>query len=161
MGRFETEWLATGENLAALTDLSGIWIDRVHDRKKPKIIVLDMDSSESPTHGDQEAPPTTGTLAARVTTRSFASTSSATWSVASCAPATSTAPRIGGWFWSRSSSAIEIGTCAATSGGDAAFAKPEIYEFLEAEGYAGVSSTSPWGGARSWSAMPGPRWSRP
>jgi len=41
-------------NLAVLSDLSGIWIDRVHERKKPKIIVLDMDSSESPTHGDQE-----------------------------------------------------------------------------------------------------------
>jgi hypothetical protein len=46
MGRFETEWLATEENLAVLSDLSGIWIDRVHDRKKPKIIILDMDSSE-------------------------------------------------------------------------------------------------------------------
>ncbi len=54
MWRFETEWIATEENLAALTNLSGIWIDRVHDRKKPKIIILDMDSSESPTHGDQE-----------------------------------------------------------------------------------------------------------
>ncbi len=54
IGRFETEWLATEENLAALTNLSGLWIDRVHDRKKPKIIILDMDSSESPTHGDQD-----------------------------------------------------------------------------------------------------------
>src|SRR5688500_15410656 len=32
MGRFETEWLATEANLAALTDLSGTWIDRVHAR---------------------------------------------------------------------------------------------------------------------------------
>ncbi len=54
MGRFETEWLATGENLAALTNLSGIWIDRVHDRRPPKMIIIDMDSSVSPTHGDQE-----------------------------------------------------------------------------------------------------------
>ncbi len=54
MGRFETEWLATEENLAALTNLSGIWIHRVHDRKKPMVITLDMDSSESPSHGDQE-----------------------------------------------------------------------------------------------------------
>ena len=54
MGRFETEWLATEENLAALTNLSGIWTDRVHDRKTPKVIILDMDSSVSSTHGDQE-----------------------------------------------------------------------------------------------------------
>jgi Transposase DDE domain group 1 len=29
MGRFETEWLANDENLVALADLSGRWIDRV------------------------------------------------------------------------------------------------------------------------------------
>ena len=54
MGRFETEWLATEPNLAALTDLSGDWIDRVHGRRPPDGIILDMDSSESPTHGEQE-----------------------------------------------------------------------------------------------------------
>jgi Transposase DDE domain group 1 len=30
------------------------WIDRVHDRRPPRGIVLDMDSSVSPTHGEQE-----------------------------------------------------------------------------------------------------------
>ena len=54
MGRFETEWLATDDNLAALTALSGVWIDRMHDRRPPKMIALDMDSSVSPTHGEQE-----------------------------------------------------------------------------------------------------------
>ena len=29
MGRLETEWFATNENLVVLTDLSGVWIDRV------------------------------------------------------------------------------------------------------------------------------------
>lgn len=54
MGHFETEWLASETNLAALTDLSGAWIDRVHGRRPPDGIILDMDSSESPTHGQQE-----------------------------------------------------------------------------------------------------------
>jgi hypothetical protein len=54
MGRFETAWLATDANLDALADLSGAWIDRVHERRPPDGIILDMDSSESPTHGDQE-----------------------------------------------------------------------------------------------------------
>ena len=54
MGRFETELLATDDNLSALAQLSSIWIDRVHDRNPPKLIVLDMDSSVSPTHGEQE-----------------------------------------------------------------------------------------------------------
>jgi hypothetical protein len=54
MGRFETEWLAADANLTALADLSGAWIDRVHDRKPPDGIILDLDSSESPTYGVQE-----------------------------------------------------------------------------------------------------------
>lgn len=54
MGRFETHWLATEKNLSALVDLSDQWIDRVHDRRPPRGILLDMDSSVSPTHGEQE-----------------------------------------------------------------------------------------------------------
>ena len=54
MGRFETETLALPENREALADLNGQWIDRFHDRNGLKYIVLDMDSSVSPTHGTQE-----------------------------------------------------------------------------------------------------------
>jgi hypothetical protein len=54
MGRFETEWLAIEANLGALADLSGAWIDRVHQRRPLDGVILDMDSSESPTHGQQE-----------------------------------------------------------------------------------------------------------
>jgi hypothetical protein len=54
MGRFETKWLAAGKNLSALADLSGQWIDRVHARCPPRGILLDMDSSVGPTHGEQE-----------------------------------------------------------------------------------------------------------
>ena len=44
MGRFETELLATDENVEALVDMNGVWIDKVHDRHPPKMIILDMDS---------------------------------------------------------------------------------------------------------------------
>ena len=54
MGRFETEVMSEAKNLAALADLSGHWIDRVHARRPVKGIVLDMDSSVSPTFGEQE-----------------------------------------------------------------------------------------------------------
>ena len=54
MGRFETRWLSWPENLAALADLPGQWIEKVHQRRPPRTIVLDMDSSESPTYGEQE-----------------------------------------------------------------------------------------------------------
>ncbi len=45
---------AAPENRDALADLNGQWLDRLHDRKGLKSIVLDMDSSVNPTHGDQE-----------------------------------------------------------------------------------------------------------
>jgi hypothetical protein len=49
VGRFETRWLAASDNLSALVELSGQWIDRVYSRRPPRGIVLDMDSSVSPT----------------------------------------------------------------------------------------------------------------
>ena len=54
MGRFETKWLSRPENLTALADLPGQWIDKVRRRRGPKTVILDMDSSESPTYGEQE-----------------------------------------------------------------------------------------------------------
>ncbi|MCH8111983.1 MAG: IS1380 family transposase [Proteobacteria bacterium] len=54
MGRFETAW-PTGEgNFGALVNLPGAWIDRVHAHRPPRMIILDIDSSESPTYGQQE-----------------------------------------------------------------------------------------------------------
>jgi hypothetical protein len=55
MGRFETNWLARPENLATLADLSGHWIDHVVKRRPRGRVVFDMDSSVSPTHGEQES----------------------------------------------------------------------------------------------------------
>ena len=54
MSRFETEMLATDENMKNLTNLCGQWVDQVDDRIPMKQLILDMDSSVSPTHGQQE-----------------------------------------------------------------------------------------------------------
>ena len=54
MGRFETQWLAAEKQPFGADDLSGRWINLVHSRRPPRGIVLDMDSSVSPTHGEQE-----------------------------------------------------------------------------------------------------------
>jgi hypothetical protein len=45
MGRLQTRWLSRLENLAALADLLGQWVDKLHQRRPPRTIVLDMDSS--------------------------------------------------------------------------------------------------------------------
>ena len=44
MGRFETELLATDANIEVLAGMNGAWIDKVHDRRPPKMIILDMDT---------------------------------------------------------------------------------------------------------------------
>jgi hypothetical protein len=136
MGRFETEWLATEENLAALGDLSGAWIDRVHDRKKPKIIILDMDSSESPTHGDQEGSAYNGHFGCTCYHPLFCFNQFGDLERCLLRP---------GNVHSAEDWRLVFGPVVARYRkrklrryfrADAAFAKPEIYEFLEAEGYA-------------------------
>ena len=54
VGRFETEILSTQDNLRKLMDLSGKWIDKVHQRQPLKELILDLDSSVSETYGKQE-----------------------------------------------------------------------------------------------------------
>jgi len=116
MGRFETEWLATNENLVALTDLSGVWIDRVHDRRTPRTIMLDMDSSVSPTHGEQEGSVWNGHFGCTCYHPLFVFNQFAILSGAPCVPATSIVPMAGGRFWSRSWFGIWDGSCAGASG---------------------------------------------
>src|SRR5450759_2538154 len=54
MGRFETEVLTKPGNLAELTKLSGKWLDRLRERQPMRELILDLDSSVSETYGDQE-----------------------------------------------------------------------------------------------------------
>jgi hypothetical protein len=54
MGRFETQILTQSRNLELLMNLPGEWVDRVHQRKSLKQLILDMDSSVSPSYGNQE-----------------------------------------------------------------------------------------------------------
>ena len=54
LGRFETEVLVSGENLRGLRRLNAAWVDRAMARTRHQRVILDMDSSESPVHGEQE-----------------------------------------------------------------------------------------------------------
>ena len=58
-------------------------------------VILDMDSSESPVHGQQEGAAITATLNASAITLSFCSTSSGIVKQRSYGQATSTVPMIG------------------------------------------------------------------
>ena len=138
MGRFETEWLASDSNLAALTDLSGAWIDGVHERKPPDGIILDLDSSESPTFGQQEGSAYNGHF--RCTCYHPLFLFNQFGDLERCALRPGNVHSAEGWrtvlepvIARYRERAIDL-----YFRGDAAFAKPELYELLEAEdiGYA-------------------------
>jgi hypothetical protein len=135
MGRFETGWLTSEVNLAALADLSGTWIDRVHARRPQTTIVLDMDSSVSETHGAQEGSAYNGHFGCtcyhplfvfnqfgdleRCSLRSGNVHSAADWREV-------LVPVVARY---------RNGMRRRYFRGDAGYANPGIYEFLEAEGY--------------------------
>src|SRR3984893_18168859 len=134
MGRFETEWLAGPENLAALADLPGQWIDAVHKRRQPRVVVLDMDSSESPTYGAQEGSAYNGHFGCTCYHPLFVFNQLG--DLERCALRSGNVHSAASW---REVLEPVVARYRATVKpcdfrGDAAFANPEIYEFLEAEG---------------------------
>jgi hypothetical protein len=138
MGRFETRWLCRPENLAALADLPGQWIDKVQQRRPPKRIVLDMDSSESPTYGEQEGSAYNGHFACTCYHPLFVFNQFG--DVERCVLRPGNVHSADGWR------AVLEPVIARYRGtvkrlyfrGDAAFGNPDMYEYLEAEriGYA-------------------------
>ena len=134
MGRFETEWLALPENLAALTDLPGRWIDTVHRRRPPKMIVLDMDSSESPTYGTQEGSAYNGHFGCTCYHPLFVFNQLG--DLERCALRSGNVHSAADWRNVLEPVVVRYRDAVKRHyfRGDAAFA-PEIYEFLEAEGY--------------------------
>jgi len=133
MGRFETKWLSRPENLAALTDLPGQWIDKVQQRQPPRVIVLDMDSSESPTYGEQEGSAYNGHFGCTCYHPLFVFNQFG--DVERCALRPGNVHSAADWR------AVLEPVIARYRGtvkrlyfrGDAAFANPEMYEVLEAE----------------------------
>jgi hypothetical protein len=134
MGRFETEWLTRPENLAALADLTGQWIDTVHRRRPPRIVVLDMDSSESPTYGEQEGSAYNGHFSCTCYHPLFVFNQLG--DLERCALRPGNVHSADGWreILEPVVSRYRGKGTRLYFRGDAAFANPEIYEFLEVEG---------------------------
>ncbi len=133
MGRFETKWLPTGEPCCARRP------SRPVDRqgkpgRPPKRIVLDMDLSVSPTYGEQEGSAYNGHFACTCYHPLFVFNQLG--DVERCALRPGNVHSADGWR------AVLEPVVARYRGtvkrlyfrGDAAFANPEMYEFLEAEG---------------------------
>ena len=54
VGRFETDVLTHPDNLTALMNVPGQWVDKILQRRPIQKLILDMDSSVSETYGQQE-----------------------------------------------------------------------------------------------------------
>src|SRR4051795_3279379 len=138
IGRFETEVLTQAANLSALADLSGCWIDRVHARRPVKGIVLDMNSSVSPTFGVQEGSAYNGHFGCTCYHPLFVFNQFG--DLERCALRPGNVHSAEGWreVLEPVVARYRERGCALYFRGDAGFAKPELYEQLEAEdiGYA-------------------------
>jgi hypothetical protein len=135
MGRFETEVLTQEANLNALSDLSGRWIDAVHALRPVKVVVLDMDSSVSPTYGEQEGTAYNGHFGCTCYHPLFVFNQFG--DLERCALRPGNVHSAEGWR------AVLEPVVARYRGkvkrrhfrADAAFASPAVYSFLEAEGF--------------------------
>jgi len=136
MGRFETNTLTAFNNISALANLSGKWIDKVQRLRKRPNLILDIDSSESPVHGSQEGSAYNGHFAKtcyhplfvfnqhgdleRCALRSGNVHSADNWQDV-------LEPVIKRYRWT--------GLWRRYLRGDAAFANPELFDYLEANGF--------------------------
>src|ERR1700722_9487792 len=132
-GAVRARWLTAEKNRLTLADLSGQWIDRVHARRPPRGVVLDMDSSVSPTHGEQEMSSGTGITSAPATIRCSCSTHFG--DLERCALRPGNVHSADGWegvlrpVLARYRGKVSRGYFRD----DAGFANPDDYEFLETE----------------------------
>jgi hypothetical protein len=137
MGRFETEVLTQTGNLAALMDLPATWIDRVQQRRATDRIILDLDSSVSQTHGQQEGSVYNGYFECTCYHPLFCFNQHGdlerallrNGNVASADEWRSVLEPVVARYRHRT------GKFTRYFRGDAGFATPEVYEFMEAEGY--------------------------
>jgi len=135
MSVFETGVLTQRKNLKALMNLSGQWIDHLHRRKPLREIVLDLDSSESETYGQQEGSAYNGYFRCRCYHPLFCFNQFGDLERAML--------RTGNVHSADDWRSLLEPVVARYRGqeirlffrGDAAFGQPAIYEFLEEEGY--------------------------
>jgi len=134
VGRFETEILALKENLDGLSKINGEWVEKATEKTPHNRVILDMDSSESPVHGEQEGSAYNGHFRCSCYHPLFCFNQYGDCEGAILRPGNVHSAdrwkellrpivrryenkKVRKYFW-----------------GDAAFAKPEIYEYLEEKG---------------------------
>ena len=134
VSRFETEILAAEDNLEALAAINGAWVGKAMSVTEGKKVILDMDSSESPVHGQQEGSANNGHFLSRCYHPLFVFNQHGDCEGATLRPGN--VHSTDGW---RGLLEPVVERYKDTGKklyfrGDAAFASPDIYEYLEDEG---------------------------
>ena len=135
VSRFETDVLVHPDNLAALMNTPGQWVDRLRQRRPIRKLILDMDSSVSETYGDQEGTAYNGHFACECYHPLFLFNQDGDVEYAKLRPGN--VASADDW---RSVLETVIDRYRHLDAprffrADAAFAIPDLYELLEAEGY--------------------------
>lgn len=135
MGRFETEVLTIRENLKALSEINGRWVQRAISKTSYRRIILDMDSSVSPVHGDQQGSAYNGHFGCTCFHPLFCFNQFGDCEGAILRPGNvHSAER-----WKEVLEPVvrryKQKEIRQYFRGDAAFAKPELYEYLEGNGF--------------------------
>ena len=126
--------LTLRENLEGLSEINGSWVQKAMERSSHHRIILDMDSSESPVHGEQEGSAYNGHFGSHCYHPLFCFNQYGDCEGAMLRPGNvHSADR-----WKELLEPIvrryENKKVRKYLRGDAAFAKPEIYEYLEEKG---------------------------
>jgi Transposase DDE domain group 1 len=122
-----------------LPTCQGRWIDAVHDRRPPKSITLDMDSSESPVHGGQEGAAWNGHFQSKCLHPLFVLNQFG--DLERCALRPGNVHSADGWeelltpVLARYSAEARPSITRRRFRADAAFAIPELFDLLEADGW--------------------------
>jgi len=135
VGRFETDTLAYTHNLATLMNTPGLWVDRVRQRRPIKKLILDIDSSVSETYGNQEGTAYNGHFGCDCYHPLFLFNQDGDVEYAKLRPGNVASADDWRSVLEPVIERYRDLDVPKFFRGDAAFAIPELYESLEAEGY--------------------------
>ena len=135
VSRFETDVLVQPDNLAALMNMPGQWVDLLRQRRPTRKLILDMDSSVSETYGDQEGSAYNGHFACECYHPLFVFNQDGDVEYAKLRPGN--VASADDWRSVLEPIIARYRDLDAPKffRGDAAFAIPDMYDLLEAEGY--------------------------
>jgi hypothetical protein len=127
----KTDILTQDENIDALASLNSAWVEKAVSLSKAKKVLLDIDSSESPVHGSQEGSAYNGHFSSTCYHPLFCSNNYGDCEGAVLRPGN--VHSADGWreFLSPIVNRYKEMDKKLYLRGDAAFASPDIYEYLE------------------------------